>query len=298
MPDTRAAACSTSLVDVARTRLQALWGSAPVAGLTWVDLVERAVFTTRLPIEATPVCVKADRSECRSAQEAAVLRALHKAGVPVPRVLDHLPGAPAMLILEQISGHPLDQRAPATAWTLAGRALRAVHQVPAPPQIGPFAHTGTLLSEFLTNWTTTETSRAREAALLLTHRLDQVERALTDTFSTITEPDRACLLHGDYQPDHILTDQHRTRLLAVLDLGDASVGNPLWDLAVLTAHHPHRLADVLAGYEPSDSLRNRINQHIKTFQQLRHLGAANWLHTHRLNPTTELASLTRAMAGN
>jgi len=91
--------------------------------------------------------------------------------------------------------------------------------------------------------------------------------------------------------DHVLLEPKEMTVVGLLDFGDASIGDPIWDLAVLTAHHADRLKYVLAGYQPDDKLRTRITQSIGAFQILRHLGAANWLCTHGLDPSLDLRAV-------
>ena len=104
------------------------------------------------------------------------------------------------------------------------------------------------------------------------------------------------MLHGDCQPDHFLLADHAGHIAAVLDLGDACTGDPVWDLAVLTLDHPARMDDVLAGYAPPPDLARRVSALAGPYRMLRWLGEASWLHDHGHDPGPSIAPV-RAVAG-
>jgi aminoglycoside phosphotransferase (APT) family kinase protein len=97
------------------------------------------------------------------------------------------------------------------------------------------------------------------------------------------------LSHGDCRPAHVLLGADG-EIAGVLDFGDASIGDPLWDIAVLTCHHTARLGDVVAGYRhgPLDGAEARA---LLAFRVLRHLSAANWRADNGSDPQGELAAL-------
>ena len=72
---------------------------------------------------------------------------------------------------------------------------------------------------------------------------DEVHRAL-DAAGDVP----LAFLHGDLQPEHVVLDDRGERVRALLDWGDASVGDPAWDIAVLTLDDPQQLDPVLDGY--------------------------------------------------
>jgi Phosphotransferase enzyme family len=139
--------------------------------------------------------------------------------------------------------------------------------------------------------------------------------------------DQARLLHGDCQPAHFLlagpvgtttpagptpasTARASTapasttpvgttpdRVAALIDFGDTALGDPVWDLAVLTLDDPARLGDVLAGYAPEPVLRRRIHHMIGPYRLLRCLAEANWLHEFGFDPAGNVAALRRAGTG-
>jgi aminoglycoside phosphotransferase (APT) family kinase protein len=101
----------------------------------------------------------------------------------------------------------------------------------------------------------------------------------------VPEPARA-LLHGDYQPAHVLVVDGTVS--AIIDWGDAATGDPLWDVAVLTAHDPQRLPPVLAaiGGRPGDA------ELVEAYWVVRHLGSATWMADHGFDPSRDLRAAT------
>lgn len=171
--------------------------------------------------------------------------------------------------------------------------LRRLHQVVPPPGLVSFAYTGEPLAQFLTGRLRIEAERAEQAGLLDHARLTRLTAPASAAFAHVGEALSTVLLHGDCQPAHfLLTPQ--TTVAAVIDFGDASVGDPVLDLAVLTTGAPQHLPAVLASYRPDEALSRRIAQLIEPLRTLRRLGAANWLHANGLDPTVELGALLAA----
>ncbi|HUD11664.1 MAG TPA: phosphotransferase, partial [Candidatus Saccharimonadia bacterium] len=53
---------------------------------------------------------------------------------------------------------------------------------------------------------------------------------------------------GDSQPDHVICG--RTKVNGIVDFGDAGVGDPAWDIAVITLYSGSKLPALLKGYSP------------------------------------------------
>ena len=73
----------------------------------------------------------------------------------------------------------------------------------------------------------------------------------------------------------------------IIDWGDASIGDPMWDLAVLLLDDPEHEADVLSGYGASPAFAERA----RAYRLLRHLGAINWLVEYGFDPTPSVIGL-------
>jgi aminoglycoside phosphotransferase (APT) family kinase protein len=79
--------------------------------------------------------------------------------------------------------------------------------------------------------------------------------------------------HGDLQVDHVFVDGDE--VTGVVDWSEASQGDALFDLAILTLGHEEHLGDVVAGYG-TDVDRNLIH----AWWSLRCLTSVRWLAEH------------------
>ena len=255
-------------------------------------------------VAGRPAVVKVDAVRGRSAGEAVALRAAQAHGIPVPEVHLHLDGEPSVLVLGKIDGCPLAAEHPASAWREAGLVMRRIHGLPldreslngagssaaansdaAPPQ--------RTLREGMLDWTESEMLRSRQTRVLSGADRRMLRDYLTPIWENLPEVPR-CLVHGDAQADHILVnaDGH---IAGVLDFGDVHVGDPVYDLAVLTIDHPGRLPAVLAGYRPARAVRARVETFIGPYQVLRRVAAANWMCGNGLDPVRHLVALRRGV---
>ena len=106
-----------------------------------------------------------------------------------------------------------------------------------------------------------------------------MHRYLGATFSDMGEPDMR-VLHGDCQSDHYLVADGSVHIAGVLDFGDAVVGDPVWDLAILTLGVPDMLGELLRGYQPDASTQSRTYELLAAYQLIRRLGSARWMREH------------------
>jgi aminoglycoside phosphotransferase (APT) family kinase protein len=100
-----------------------------------------------------------------------------------------------------------------------------------------------------------------------------------------------CLLHGDSASIHWRIDGDGSA--GMLDLGDACVGDPVWDLVVLTHWDEARLPAVLDGYRADDLLRARVRRRYEPYRVVRHLLAVDWLIEHGYDPAATVRELGR-----
>jgi Ser/Thr protein kinase RdoA (MazF antagonist) len=303
------------LVHKAAQRLEQAWQREVPVGDVMVALTDRCVFVTVGP-SGTPVVVKADTRPGRIAAERHVTLAARAAGVPVPAIVpaqDIVPGErgePPLLVLEYLPGRPLGADTPASAWAEAGRVLRRLHAMAdpgglrswperPPPDAG--AGSGLPLRSVLAGHAAREAAGTVKRGLLSSEQAARLGRLLGEAFSrsearSTEDPANSRVLHGDCQPDHFLLAGHAAHIAAVLDLGDACTGDPVWDLAVLTLDYPARMDDVLAGYAPPPDLSRRVSVLAGPYRLLRWLREASWLHDHGYDPGPSIAPV-RAVAG-
>ncbi len=302
------------LVLKAAQRLEQAWQHGVTVGDVIVALTYRCVFVTARP-DGTPVVVKADTRPGHIAAERHITLAARAAGVPGPAVVpaqDLVPGdhgAPPLLVLEYVPGRPLGPDATASAWAEAGRVLRRLHAMADPGGLKPWPErppdagvgSGLPLRSVLAGHAAREAAGTVKRGLLSSEQAARLGRLLGEAFSraearSTEHPANSRVLHGDCQPDHFLLAGHAGHIAAVLDLGDACTGDPVWDLAVLTLDHPGRMDDVLAGYAPPPELARRLAALAGPYRLLRWLSEASWLHDHGYDPGPSIAPV-RAVAG-
>ncbi|MGH7919559.1 MAG: phosphotransferase family protein [Candidatus Dormibacteraceae bacterium] len=202
----------------------------------WVDLQRgdgagQAVL--RLPPPGTRPSGPADIP-----RQARLLRALHEAGVAVPRVLATseaplVDGRPYCL-MEHVEGDRVEVAAGRDDPALARSAIEQLHLLQAVPAertgIGDEAPVG--LAQEIERWAWLLERSPRE----LVGRAPEVRSRLQ---RTLPREGPAVLVHGDYHYGNMLFRQ--SRVIALLDWEIAELGQPLLDLACMVvvgrAHH-------------------------------------------------------------
>lgn len=265
------------LIDDAVERISVIFGHPVVVTGVLIEHHERAVFETISP--HGPVVVKVDTSMARHRKEDSVLRTAAHNGLPVPTIVGAEDGPPSLLVLDRIDGVPLRPGVDGAAWRQAGRVLRRLHDLDWPAAAGPSGWSGRNWHDHFLWWVDHERDRLLADHSLPVTVVDQMHRYLSSTFVSMAEPDRH-LLHGDCQADHYLVTPGSSRIAAVLDFGDAVLGDPVWDLAILTLGAPDMLGQVLRGYRPEESTERRTHQLLSAYQLIRRLGSARWMREH------------------
>lgn len=245
--------------------------------LSWetlrVDRCNRAVFGG-ITAEGVPAVFKASWSSHGLVAEQLVLEHAGAAGVPAPRVLRLVTGSPTILVMAKIDGMPLSSaRSRDQQWRDAGRVLGGLHSAPVPSQVPPFDPRDRDWACFMQLWVREAAERARKHELISRGDADRLHCEFAEYVAQMPSPARV-LLHGDCQPDHFLVSDDR--VAGVVDFGDSRVGDPTWDIAVLTIAAPDRLDAVLDGYAPDAELRDHVDRWLPTYRLLRQLGALCW----------------------
>jgi aminoglycoside phosphotransferase (APT) family kinase protein len=212
----------------------------------------------RATLRVGDVFVKVDADQTRLDVE---VEAMAMAPVPTPQVLWRKPPALALAALPGVAlghlGEP--STAPSAAWAAAGAAVRRLHEAPLPPwpgrSVDDFA--SRLVDEC--EWLIANDVLPTE---VITRNRRLAETAL--------RPWLPVFIHGDLQVDHVWVDGEL--VTGVLDWSEASRGDALFDLAILTLGHPDRLDDVVAGYG-ADVDRDLI----RAWWSLRCLTNVRWL---------------------
>lgn len=196
------------------------------------------------------------------------MRAMNLAPLPTPDVLWR--EAPVLAIAAVpgtalgVLGEP--STASSAAWTAAGAAIRTLHEAPLPPWPGPE------LSDITTNLD-------HECEWLLSNAVLPAEVILRnrDIAEAALRPWKPVFIHGDLQITHVFVEHDD--VVGIIDWSEASCGDAMFDLAILTLGHEERLDDLLAGYgEDAD------REVIRAWWSLRSLSASRWLIEHGFDP--------------
>ena len=224
-----------------------------------------------------PLVIKADVDAERHRRELLGLRAAQQTGCPVPEVIDRVGGPVNVLVITHLHGSPLQGDDPSQTWAAVGAAVRDLHRSEPTGERGIGSGDGAAerIAPSIDYVTGGDPGTARP---LIDAGLDFVRRRLVAAVEGVQ-------VHGDCQPDHFLLDETRTTVTGILDFGDAGLGDPLWDLAVLTLEHPEHIDDVLVGYQPDPSMAERARYELPAYHALRCLTDIRWLREHDFDPT-------------
>src|SRR5262249_33297909 len=81
----------------------------------------------------------------------------------------------------------------------------------------------------------------------------------------------------DFQAAHVLVDPAVDRVRAFLDFADHRIGEPGWDIAVVSLYDESLVTPLLDGYDASRELRAALDLTLPLYRVLRLLGSARWL---------------------
>lgn len=211
------------------------------------------------------VFLKIDGDQARTDVE---VQAMAMVPVPTPEILWR---KPPVLALATVPGTALGRLgepssgSPA-AWAAAGAAVRKLHDSPLPPW--PGRSVDELASELDAECEWLVASGTLPADLVTRNR--QVAEAALRPWTPV-------FVHGDLQLAHVFVDGDE--VTGIIDWTEASQGDALFDLAILTLGNEDRLDDVVAGYGADVDL-----DVIRAWWSLRSLVAIRWLVEHGFDP--------------
>jgi aminoglycoside phosphotransferase len=198
------------------------------------------------------------------------VEAMALAPIPTPEILWRKPPVLALAVVPGTALGVLGEPSPASpaAWAAAGAAVRMLHEAPLPPWPGPNLDEITSKLDGECEWLITSGTLPAE----LVKRNREVAAAALRPWTPV-------FIHGDLQITHIFVQDDE--VTGVIDWSEASRGDPLYDLAVLTLGHEECLPDLLAGYGTDVDL-----DVIRGWWSLRSLGASRWLVEHGFDPNS------------
>ncbi|MFF1909454.1 aminoglycoside phosphotransferase family protein [Kitasatospora sp. NPDC058218] len=221
----------------------------------------------RATLRIGDVFLKIDADQLRTDVE---VEAMAMAPVPTPEVLWRKPPVLAVAALPGTALGRLGEPSTASpaAWAAAGAAARVLHDAPLPPWPGRSVDELASALDAECSWLVTNGVLPAD---LVTRNRRVAESALRPWTPVFT--------HGDLQVAHVFVDGDE--ITGVIDWSEASRGDALFDLAVLTLGHEERLGDVIAGYGGDVDL-----DVIHGWWSLRSLLAVRWLVEHGFDPSS------------
>ncbi|WP_327090221.1 aminoglycoside phosphotransferase family protein [Nonomuraea sp. NBC_01738] len=212
------------------------------------------------------VFLKIDATQTRTDRE---VEAMALAPIPTPEILWREPPVLALAALPGTALGRLGQPSASSpaAWAAAGAAVRQLHDAPLPPW------PGRSLDEIASDLD-------GECAWLVANEVlptDLIARNRRIA-ETALRPWTPVFTHGDLQVAHVFVDGDE--VTGVIDWSEASRGDALFDLAILTLGHEEHLDDVVAGYGGDVDL-----DVIRAWWSLRSLLAIRWLAEHGFDPS-------------
>ena len=219
----------------------------------------------RATLRVGDVFLKIDGDQKRADIE---VEAMALAPVPTPQVLWR---QPPVLALAALPGTPLGclqepSTASVAAWAAAGAAVRTLHDAPLPPWPGDTIDELASQLDDECAWLISKDILPSEVVMRNRRIADTALRPWTPVF-----------IHGDLQIAHVFVD--RDEVTGIIDWSDASQGDPLFDLAILTLGHEEHLGDVVAGYGAAVD-----REVIRAWWSVRCLVAVRWLAEHGFGP--------------
>lgn len=248
-----------------------------------VDHSDRAVAVIAAP---DLLVAKVDTSFDRVVNERRALRQLADA-LPVPKVLFATEESPWVTGLSFQRGEPIDRCDDPDAWRTAGRHLRTIHETTTAEWARHPSHPDSAMQ-----WVEDIGDAAAADGPLSESAIKEFRRVARSRFVADCEP---TAVHGDFSTQHVLVAESMASgsiVTGLIDLGDAGVGDPAYDIATLTLWHPDRVDDVVAGYGVP------VAQERLDFYRLVRLAAgAQWLHDFEFDPTPFVVALYEELLG-
>ena len=197
------------------------------------------------------------------------------ANIPTPELLWTTAGPPEVLVLSTVPGRPIRADDPPELWAELGSRLQALHAAPLPEW--PLAESAYPL---IVPWVASEVDWLASQGI--------ASASVGAAGSLVAEvlanhQHEHCVIHGDLQADHVFVDGGE--VVGIIDWADSVLGDPLADLAVVTARAPTRITALAEGYGPIET------EVVRALWALRLLGEMRWLLDRDLTPEPSIRAL-------
>lgn len=252
--------------------------------------VDKAAYDAIYP-DGNRVIVKVDLRIARHRNELLMLGLAKSHELPVPQVIFADDGEFGITVLTRLPGEPLSLE-DEVACVNTGALLRRLHSLPRAGHLRPFSGSDGSWAGLRRRYLS-EVDVFAGFELLnddLTHRLREL---VASGLAADPEP-QMTVTHGDFQQSHVLLNPYARDVTGLLDLADAGLGDPLWDIAVLTSIGDACTRDILRGYEANDALMERAAGTLPAYRVVRWMGEVRWRRVHGVEISWQLGQLVAA----
>lgn len=252
--------------------------------------VDKAAYSAIYP-DGNRVIVKMDLRIARHRNELLMLGLAKSYELPIPQVIFADDGEFGVTVLTWLPGEPLSLD-DELGCVNTGALLRKLHSIPATARIRPFSRSDGTWSSLCARYTD-EVRIFAEFGLMNSSMTERLREILIGAFANSREP-QMTMIHGDFQELHVLLNPSTKEVSGLLDLADSGLGDPLWDIAVLTSRSISCTKDVLHGYDADDALMERASKIIPAYRVVRWMGEVRWRLLQKNDISFQIAQLTAA----
>ena len=234
------------------------------------------------------VVIKVSVSAGDFAAEAAAVRTLAAAGLPVPRIQAMAEGPPAVLVAQWTPGRGVTQDDDVPVRRQIADLLRRVHALPAGP---PYAGGEDHLVSWIDGWCRYAFAWWAGQPGITAGTVRDADSWYAEVRSLI-DGRRGSQILLDGAPDHFIVGPDRR--VRMIDVANLQPGDPVMDLAVLRLHQPDLLAGVMDSYAHPEVTPDHLDSLQPFYVFLRTLALAEWQLTALDNPVAAQAWCERA----
>lgn len=243
------------------------------------------------------------------AVEAQICTLVHAQGVPSPKVVlcdasrKHF--SRIYFIMEKAQGISLSKAILPVAATKVllhqlGYHLRVMHSIQL-PEYGPldrkyYAQSGQIRGQvpawgaYLWDQAQMDLDYFQRSRLLGKIETSHLRRLLQKYETSIEKWSNNRLLHGDFTLEHIWVDSANCKIAAIIDFGDAMIGDLAWDFVGYDWENESALQWLLDGYASTNELRDSFAAQLAIYRVIYSMRILVWVHKKGLGGLSEFAN--------